>query len=56
MNNKTLYRTSEYISSLENIGISVTLNENPNPSTIQRIKELINKKENLFTFQKSLFN
>ena len=56
MNNKTLYKTNEYIQSLESIGVSVVVNENPTNSTIQRIKRLMTQKENLFALQKSLFN
>ncbi|WP_167571999.1 hypothetical protein [Aquimarina algiphila] len=56
MNNKTLFKTSEFISSLQSNGVEVTVNDNPNSSTLNRIKRLIKNKEMLFNFQKSLFN
>ena len=56
MNNKTLFKTNDFISSLKNNGVEVMVNTNPNTSTINRIKRLIKNKEMHFNFQKSLFN
>jgi hypothetical protein len=56
MNEKTLYKTSEFISFLKGMNVNVVMNSNPDSSTIERIKKLITKKRALFEFQKSLFN
>ena len=56
MNNKALFKTSDFISSLQGSGVEVLVNNNPNTSTLNRIKRLIKNKELLFSFQKSLFN
>jgi homoserine dehydrogenase len=56
MNSKTLFKTSEYVDFLESEGASVSVNKNPNSSTIKRIQDLIDKKQSLFSFQKSFFN
>ena len=56
MNDKTLFKTNDFISSLRNSGVEVVVNNTPNNSTLDRIKRLIKNKEMLFNFQKSLFN
>lgn len=56
MNNKTLFKTHDFISSLEGSGVEVKVDSSPDPTAISRIKNLIKKKEMLFNFQKSLFN
>jgi len=56
MNEKTLYKTSEFVSFLKDMNVSVVVDSNPDSSTIERIKKLISKKRALFEFQKSLFN
>lgn len=56
MNEKTLYKTSEFVSFLEGMNVEVVVDNNPDSSTIERIKNLIAKKRALFEFQKSLFN
>tara|TARA_B100002049_G_C16024180_1_gene351626 strand:+ start:253 stop:423 length:171 start_codon:yes stop_codon:yes gene_type:complete len=56
MNTKTLFKTSDFITSLRDNGVDVVVNNNPNPSTLDRIKRLIKHKEQLFDFQKSLFS
>jgi hypothetical protein len=56
MNEKTLYKTSEFVSFLKGMNVSVIVDSNPDSSNIERIKKLIAKKRALFEFQKSLFN
>lgn len=56
MNEKTLYKTSEFVSYLKDMNVKVMVNSNPDNSTIERIKKLIAKKRILFEFQKSLFS
>ncbi len=56
MNEKTLYKTSEFVSFLKDMTVNVVVDSNPDSSTIERIKKLIAKKRALFEFQKSLFN
>ena len=56
MNNKTLFKTNDFISSLQNNGVEVVVDTNPSVSTINRIKRLMKNKESLFNFQKTLFN
>lgn len=56
MNEKTLYKTSEFVSFLKGMNVNVIVDSNPDSSTIERIKKLIAKKRALFEFQKSLFN
>lgn len=56
MNEKTLYKTNDFVSFLKESGITVTIEKNPDSSTIERIKKMIAKKKALFEFQKSLFN
>jgi soluble P-type ATPase len=56
MNEKTLYKTSEFVSFLKDMNVNVVVDSNPDSSTIERIKKLIAKKRALFEFQKSLFN
>ncbi len=56
MNEKTLYKTNDFVSFIKDSGISVSIEKNPDISTIERIKRLIAKKRALFEFQKSLFN
>ena len=56
MNEKTLYKTSEFVSFLKDMNVNAVVDSNPDSSTIERIKKLIAKKRALFEFQKSLFN
>ena len=56
MNEKTLYKTSEFVSFLKDMNVNVVVDSNTDSSTIERIKKLIAKKRALFEFQKSLFN
>lgn len=56
MNEKTLYKTNEFVSFIKGMNIEVDVDNNPDSSTIERIKKLIAKKRALFEFQKSLFN
>jgi hypothetical protein len=44
MNEKTLYKTSEFVSFLKDINVNVVVDSNPDSSTIERIKKLIAKK------------
>lgn len=56
MNEKTLYKTNDFVSFLQKSGITVSVDKNPDSSTIERIKKLIAKKKALFEFQKTIFN
>jgi len=56
MNEKTLYKTNDFVSFIQKSGISVSIDKAPDSSTIERIKKLIAKKRAFFEFQKSLFN
>lgn len=55
MDEKIIFKTNDFVTFIKESGISVTVNENPDSSTIERIKNMIIKKKELFTFQKSLF-
>lgn len=56
MNEKTLYKTHSFVSFLNEMKVSVVVDNNPDSSTIEIIKKLIAKKIALFEFQKSLVN
>lgn len=56
MNEKTLYKTSEFVSFLQDMNVVVVIDNNPDDTTVERIKRVIAKKKALFDFQKSLFN
>jgi hypothetical protein len=56
MNEKNLYKTSDFVSFLKDMNVNVVVDSNPDSSTIERIKKLFTKKRALFEFQKSLFN
>ena len=47
MNEKTLYKTSEFVSFLKDMNVNVVVDSNPDSSTIERIKILIAKKKSI---------
>ena len=56
MNEKTLFKTNDYISFIKDNGFTVTVDKEPDSSTIERIKQMIAYKKALFVSLQRLFN